>query len=103
MVVEKSLSDQVLPDLEQTKYEHPIPNLLRFLIPEDFQFHQLQQVIRNRLQLPKTHALYIFFKNNKLYTNGKWSPLVINMNGREEDQADQAGVRRRGWLPILQI
>ena len=28
-------------------------------------------VIRNRLQLPKTHALYIFFKNNKLYANGK--------------------------------
>ena len=43
----------------------------RYLIPEDFRFQQFQQVIRNRLQLNKEQTLYIFFKNNKLYSNGK--------------------------------
>ncbi|CDW88108.1 gamma-aminobutyric acid receptor-associated 2 [Stylonychia lemnae] len=61
VIIEKSSTDQVLCDLEQTK----------FLIPGDFTFQQFQMVIRKRLQLPKTHSLYIFFHNNKLHANEK--------------------------------
>ena len=53
-----------------------MPSFIRFLIPDDFSYQQFMQVIRKRLSLPKTHALYIYFSNNKLHSNGKFPQSV---------------------------
>mmetsp|Transcript_22373 Transcript_22373/g.21558 ORF Transcript_22373/g.21558 Transcript_22373/m.21558 type:complete len:123 (+) Transcript_22373:24-392(+) len=61
VVIEKSDSEENLPDLEQTKY----------LIPTDFSFQQFLQIIRERLKLDKNTALFIFFGDNKLKQSSK--------------------------------
>lgn len=62
VLIERSNVETDLTALQQTK----------FLIPVDFTFQQLQQVIRKRLTLDKTKSLYIYFSKNRLVQNGKF-------------------------------
>ena len=58
---------QELPNIEQNKF---ISKWFRFLIPDDFDFQKLQQLIRKRLQLKENQVMYILFKSNKIYGGG---------------------------------
>ena len=77
MIIEKSTYADLtyLPDLTQTRYPHPFQSnlhlLYRYLIPKEYTFQMFQAVIRKKLQLAKEDALYMYFENNKMYSNGK--------------------------------
>ena len=45
--------------------------LIRFLVPEDFDFSQCMTIIRKRLQLQPAAIIYVLFESGKLYSQDK--------------------------------
>ncbi len=41
------------------------------MIPTEFQFQQFLQIIRDKMDLDKNTALFIFFKNNRIQQSSK--------------------------------
>jgi GABA(A) receptor-associated protein len=56
VIVERASSDKMLPDLDKE----------RFLVPGNIVVADLQHIIRKRIKLNESQALFMFFKGNTL-------------------------------------
>ena len=70
VIIERSSSEKVLPELEQTKY----------LFPEDFTFLDFSQVMRKKLHLGEHQTVSFFFENKKLYHSGRLLKEIYQEN-----------------------
>ncbi|XP_075056802.1 microtubule-associated protein 1 light chain 3 gamma [Mixophyes fleayi] len=74
VIVERYAKEKYLPRLNKTK----------FLVPRDISMSQLINVIRNRMNLSATHALYVLVDNKSLVSMS----LTISqlyMDNKDED------------------
>jgi len=73
IIVEKGKSDK-LPVIDKAKY----------LVPQDITVGQFLNIIRKRIQLSESEALFIFIENNTLPSN---SMTIVNIyeNHKNED------------------
>eukprot|EP00826_Nyctotherus_ovalis_P036292 TRINITY_DN3204_c0_g1_i3.p3 TRINITY_DN3204_c0_g1~~TRINITY_DN3204_c0_g1_i3.p3 ORF type:complete len:137 (+),score=45.63 TRINITY_DN3204_c0_g1_i3:113-523(+) len=67
-------NSQSLPDLDQNK----------FLIPDEFNFQQLQGMVRKRLQLSPSQVIYLIFRSNRMYGGDRSVTTIYE----EEKDAD---------------
>ena len=58
LIVEKDRGELALPELRAAK----------FLIPEEYLFMQLTQLLRTKLQLEETQTMFVHFRSAKLYS-----------------------------------
>ncbi|XP_072265534.1 microtubule-associated protein 1 light chain 3 gamma [Pyxicephalus adspersus] len=75
VIVERYAKEKYLPRLDKTK----------FLVPQDITMSQFVSIIRDRMHLSATHALYVLVKGKTLPS------MTLTMTELYEDQKDEDG------------